>query len=148
MGTEFDPVSSSDNCGVASVINDFNGLATLAGAQIPDDTTIEWTVQDASGNSDNCGFTVTVLDTQDPTVSCIADPTRNADAGECFYTVIGTEFDPTGSADNCAVATVTNDFNGLATLAGAEIPSGTTVIWTATDATGNTGTCRLYGHST
>ena len=25
---------------------------------------------------------------------------------------------------------MTNDFNGLTTLAGAEIPSGTTVVWT------------------
>ena len=141
VGTEFDPTASDDNCAVATVTNDFNGLTTLAGAEIPSGTTVVWTATDGAGNTGTCSFTVTVLDTQDPTVTCIADPTRNADAGECFYTVVGTEFDPTASDDNCAVATVTNDFNGLTTLAGAEIPSGTTVVWTATDGAGNTGTC-------
>jgi hypothetical protein len=87
VGTEFDPASSTDNCGVTITTNDFNGLATLAGAQIPDGTTIQWTVQDAAGNSDNCSFTVTVVDTQAPVVTCIANPTRNADAGECYYTL-------------------------------------------------------------
>ena len=85
-----------------------------------------WTATDGAGNTGTCSFTVTVLDTQDPTVSCIANPTRNADAGECFYTVVGAEFDPASSSDNCGVTITTNDFNGLATLAGAEIPSGTT----------------------
>ena len=106
VGTEFDPTASDDNCAVATVTNDFNGLTTLAGAEIPSGTTVVWTATDGAGNTGTCSFTVTVLDTQDPTVTCIADPTRNADAGECFYTVVGTEFDPTASDDNCAVATL------------------------------------------
>jgi hypothetical protein len=130
VGTEFDPTGSSDNCGVVSVTNDFNGLATLAGAQIPDGTVVTWTATDGSLNTGNCSFTVTVNDTQAPSVNCIADPTRNADAGQCYYTVVGTEFDPTSSSDNCGVVSVTNDFNGLTTLAGAQIPDGTTVTWT------------------
>jgi hypothetical protein len=38
---------------------------------------------------------------------------------------------PTATDDNCGIASVTNDFNGLSTLAGAVFPAGlTTVIWT------------------
>ncbi len=60
-GTEFDPTNSDDNCGVESVINDFNSLSTLDGAEIPiGTTTILWTVTDIAGNESTCNFDVTV----------------------------------------------------------------------------------------
>lgn len=63
-GTEFDLVSSSDNCAVDYLINDFNSLETLAGAELPaGENLIEWTVFDDAGNSGTCDFTVTVNST-------------------------------------------------------------------------------------
>lgn len=60
-GTEFDPVSTSDNCSVANVKNDFNNLATLANAEFPKGTTtVVWTVTDKSNNTNTCSFKVVV----------------------------------------------------------------------------------------
>ncbi|MEN8121991.1 MAG: T9SS type A sorting domain-containing protein, partial [Bacteroidota bacterium] len=63
-GTEFDPVSTSDNCVIASITNDFNDLETLDAAQFPiATTTVTWTVTDEAGNSATCSFDVTVTET-------------------------------------------------------------------------------------
>jgi gliding motility-associated-like protein len=142
-GTEFDPLTVSDNCLVQSLVNDYNGGSTLAGAEMPLGTTaITWTVTDGYGNTASCAFTVTVNDDEAPTVTCVGNQSRNADETICFYTVQGTEFDPTSSDDNCSVAGLVNDFNNTATLDGAEIPLGTTtIVWTITDATGNSSSC-------
>lgn len=60
-GDEFDPTETSDNCGVASIENDFNNQSTLAGAQIPEGiTTIVWTIEDEAGNTNSCNFDITV----------------------------------------------------------------------------------------
>lgn len=60
-GSEFDPPTTSDNCGVASLINDFNNLSTLNGVEIPvGTTTIVWTITDAAGNQKTCSFDVIV----------------------------------------------------------------------------------------
>ncbi|MBN2892728.1 MAG: T9SS type A sorting domain-containing protein [Bacteroidales bacterium] len=60
-GTLFDPVSIDDNCGVASVENDFNNLTTLDGAQLSEGTTtIIWTITDDGGNIVTCSFDVLV----------------------------------------------------------------------------------------
>lgn len=93
----------------------------------------------------SCGsMTVTVEDTEDPTITCaIPAPAYSNDGGECFYTVPDNSFDPTATDDNCAIALVINDFNSANTLNGAQLPVGTTtVIWTVTDAAGNTATCQ------
>ena len=143
VGTEFDPTSTDDNCGIASVTNDFNGGATLGGAVFPlGTTTVVWTITDNASNTATCSFDVVVSDNEDPTISCVADQPKDSDAGTCTYTVVGTEFDPTSTDDNCGIASVTNDFNGGATLGGAVFPLGTTtVVWTITDNASNTATC-------
>ncbi len=100
-----------------------------------------WTQQQKINASDVCSFDITVTDAEGPTISCPADTTVNNDTGSCSYTVVGTGWDASFT-DNCAGGTITNDFNNTGTLAGAIFPIGnTTVIWTATDAAGNTSTC-------
>ncbi|MBN2664529.1 MAG: hypothetical protein JXR68_12840 [Bacteroidales bacterium] len=37
--TEFDPTNYSDNCEIATVINDFNSSSTLENAQLPEGAT-------------------------------------------------------------------------------------------------------------
>ena len=96
----------------------------------------------------SCSFTVTVNDDDAPTVSCVAPQTRGTDAPACTYTAVGTEFDPTGSNDNCAVTSTTYSLSGVTmgsgsnTLAGVVFNKGvTTVTWTVLDAAGNMGSC-------
>lgn len=61
QGNELNPISVSDNCGIASLINDFNDSETLSDAIIPlGTTTIEWSATDESGNNATCLFDVTV----------------------------------------------------------------------------------------
>ncbi|MDX9727666.1 MAG: DUF2341 domain-containing protein, partial [Bacteroidales bacterium] len=99
--SSLDPVSSSDNCGVQWIINDFSGTSTLSGTQFPvGTTTVTWTVTDNHGNIATCDQTVTVVDTQDPTITCPAEVLNiPADLNQCYATgvALGT---PT-TADNC-----------------------------------------------
>ncbi|MEZ0130161.1 choice-of-anchor D domain-containing protein, partial [Flavobacterium sp. LBUM151] len=98
-------------------------------------------VTDNNGNISSVNATITIEDKTLPTIVCATPASSyNNDLGVCNYTVSDTSLDPTAT-DNCSV-TVSNDFNSTATLNGATFPLGTTtVIWTATDASGNTATC-------
>lgn len=59
-GTEFD-ITASDNCGVASIVNSYNGQSSLNGASLAEGThAITWTVTDIHGNHNTCIKTVTV----------------------------------------------------------------------------------------
>jgi gliding motility-associated-like protein len=118
---------TADNCTVATVSNDALASFPLGS------TTVIWTVTDAAGNTATCAQTVTVNDTQLPTITCPSDMIISTDADACEAT--GVNLGTPVTADNCTVATVTND-------APASFPLGsTTVIWTVTDAAGNTATC-------
>ncbi len=119
--------TASDSCG--SVMVTSNAPAQFNKGV----TTVTWTVTGPSGNTATCTQTVTVNDTQPPTISCPANVTVNANAGVCYATgvALGT---PTVS-DNCGSVTVTSN-------APAQFNTGvTTVTWSATDSSGNTATC-------
>ena len=99
------------------------------------------TVTDSIGQTASCAATVTVEDNEAPVITCAVNDTRNTDAGTSVYTVQGTEFDA-AFTDNCTNVTLTNDFNGTASLAGAVLPLGDTVVtWTVDDGNGNTTHC-------
>ena len=125
-------ISASDNCGVVST----NRLAGLAsGSLFPVGvTTNTYRVADAAGNTATCSFTVTVLDTELPTLTCPANRVVGTDLGQCFATGVnlGT---PLATNDNCGIRTVTNN-------APVQYAKGvTTVIWTVVDTSGNFQTC-------
>ena len=143
QGAEFNPTATGDNCSILSVTNNLTGTNTLAGYVFDLGTTgVTWTITDGSGNTAQCSYDVTVNDTQDPTISCVADQTRDADAGVCTYTAQGAEFNPTATGDNCSILNVTNNLTGTNTLAGYVFDLGTTgVTWTITDGSGNTAQC-------
>ena len=130
----------ADNCTVNPVVAFVSDLSD--GNSCPEVITRTYSVTDACGNTINVTQTITIDDTIDPTISCVTDQTRTTDTGACTYTSVGTEFDPIATGDNCAVASITNDFNGTNTLTGEIFPVGvTTVIWTITDNCGNSAAC-------
>ncbi len=102
------------------------------------------TVTNSSLGCDNSdSWTINSNDTEDPTITCATPAgSYNNDAGECYYIIPDNSLDPTATGDNCAVASVVNNFNSTSTLNGAQFPVGTTtVIWTVTDDAGNSATC-------
>ncbi|WP_345143006.1 HYR domain-containing protein [Flavobacterium ginsengiterrae] len=121
--------ATSDNCSGAVTVSNNAPTSFPLG-----NTAVTWTAKDAAGNTQTCTQTVTVNDTQKPTITCPSNVTVSADANSCSATgvVLGT---PTTS-DNCSGAvTVSNN-------APTSFPLGnTTVTWTAKDAAGNTQTC-------
>jgi len=143
IGTEFDPISPDDNCGVDSIYNNINGGTSLAGVAFSLPTTnVIWTINDVNGNTNTCSFDVNVFDTEYPTITCDTNQIFDTDLSFCTYTNsnIGS-LDPI-TGDNCGILSITNSFNGSDTLDGAIFNTGTTIInWTITDINGNPSTC-------
>src|SRR5205823_14447771 len=118
--------SINDNCPGATFAND--APATFAKGN----TTVTWTVTDASGNIATATQVVTVEDHENPTITAPVAITVNTDAGQCSASHV--ELGTPSIADNCPGATFSTD-------APAIFAKGkTTVTWTATDASGNTAT--------
>ena len=115
----------ADNCS-ATVVS--NAPATFAKGN----TTVTWTATDASGNVATATQTVTVNDTELPTISAPAAVTASTNAGQCLAT--GVTLGNALAGDNCTGVVVSN--NAPTTFA----KGATTVTWTATDASGNTAT--------
>ncbi|GAB3873899.1 hypothetical protein GCM10028824_26260 [Hymenobacter segetis] len=94
--------------------------------------TVTLTATDAAGHSSSMPATVTVVDTQLPTIAAPAAVAATTDSGQCSAS--GVALGSAVAGDNCAGAVVTNN-------APAIFPKGlTTVTWTATDASGNVAT--------
>ena len=93
------------------------------------------TATDAAGNTAQCGFNVTVNDTEDPVVTCPADITVGNDPGECGAIV---NYNVTAT-DNCPGVGVEVD-----PASGSFFIVGTTPVGAlATDAAGNTADCNF-----
>jgi gliding motility-associated-like protein len=126
-GVSLGTPNTADNCSVSTVTNNAPAIYPLGA------TTVTWTVTDGSGNTASCIQTVTVIDNTVPTITCPAPVSVVADAGVC--TAAGVVLGTPTTADNCSVASVTNN-------APATFPLGTTTVtWTVTDGSGNTATC-------
>jgi len=117
---------ATDNCGVASVINDASTLPLGI-------TLVNWTVTDDAGNTATCTQNVTVTDQEDPTIVCPMDVAVPNDSG--VNSASGVNLGTPTIDDNCGVLTVVN--NAVEPYAAGN----TTVTWTVTDSAGNTATC-------
>ncbi|MEZ4873970.1 MAG: HYR domain-containing protein [Flavobacteriaceae bacterium] len=129
----------NDNC--LAFFAQVQGLAS--GSSFPVGTTTNtWVAADFGGNQVDCSFTVTVIDTTPPSITCnFSTVNAQNDPGQCTRTVVSTAFNPIVS-DNCSSVIVTNDFTNTNTLVGAALPVGQTIVtWTAEDINGNTSTC-------
>jgi parallel beta-helix repeat protein len=126
-------VTAADNCGTVTVsfINDVITNRTCANRFTVIRT---YRATDSAHNSSTCQQTITVNDTAPPTITCPADVTTNTDVGQCFAS--GVALGSPAVSDDCGGAvTVTNGAPGT-------FAQGTNlVVWTATDACGNSSTC-------
>ncbi|MDP4260939.1 MAG: HYR domain-containing protein [Bacteroidota bacterium] len=126
-------VTYSGNCGNA-VLQQTTGLPS--GSIFPVGvTTNTFVVTDAAGGTATCSFTVTIHDTQKPTISCPGNIVKNTDPGTCGAIVTYS----VTYGDNCSKATL-QQIMGLAS--GATFPAGVTVNkFAVTDSSGNTDSC-------
>jgi len=123
-----------DACG--AVLSQTDGSGLTSGAIFPVGVTTQtFTLTDASGNTLNASFTITITDNEQPTVTnCPSNITATASAAGCGTNISWVE--PVAS-DNCpAVAVVSTHAPGSFFSVGT-----TTVTYTATDAAGNTASC-------
>jgi len=126
--------TASDNCAGVGVVT----LSPASGSFFSrGTTTVTASVTDAAGNAASCQFTVTVSDTQAPTITCPANIAMSAAAGQCGAVV--TFATPTAT-DNCpGVGAVT-----LSPASGAFFAVGTTTVTASvTDAAGNAASCQF-----
>ncbi len=118
----------SDNCpGVgAAFCNPLSGSTFPRGT-----TTVNCSATDSSANTATCSFTVTVNDTQPPTITC--PPNQTVAAG--VPTLVN--YPPPTVLDNCPAVTA-----GCVPPSGSLFPVGTTTVTcTATDGSANTAIC-------
>ena len=126
--------TTSDNCGVKTVTNDFNNTADASGTYPVGTTTVVWTVTDVHGNTNTCTQEITVTDDQLPVITAGDNITQTADEGICGAMISIT---PATATDNCSVTAPEGTRDDGQAL-DAEYPVGTTTItWTATDIHGN-----------
>ncbi|MFZ6053482.1 HYR domain-containing protein, partial [Halocola ammonii] len=129
--------TTSDNCDPGVVVTQSPAVGTVLSGEGTIQV-IVLTATDASGNSSDCSFTITLIDDIDPTITCPADFDEATDANCEFsipdYTSLGT------ATDNCdADVTITQSPAVGNVLSG----EGTTqtITLTATDNAGNTSDC-------
>jgi len=126
--------TAADNCPgatVAYVSGGTSGSTFLKGI-----TTVVWKATDSANLTATCSFTVTVNDTQAPTIACPANIVRGTDPNLCSAVVAYTT---PAFSDNCPGVTAMHTSGGTS---GSAFPKGqTTVIWIATDAANLTKTC-------
>jgi gliding motility-associated-like protein len=127
------PPTITDNCSAGLVITSTHNPGDI----FPVGTTVvTYTATDGSGNSVNCSFNVTIIDSIAPVVNnCPSNITVNNTFNTCGAVVSWT---PPTFTDNCngAVNVMASHFPGTI------FPIGSTVVtYTATDAAGNTSVC-------
>ncbi|XP_072177721.1 hyalin-like [Diadema setosum] len=125
---------ASDNSGNVNVIRDTNG--TTADIFPIGISRVWYTALDDAGNRNNCSFVVTIIDKENPVITCIGPPMVYTDSGLSTAVVTWTEptvADNSGSAD---VSLVGPGVNGGRFSIGK-----TNVTYRGTDAAGNSDEC-------
>ena len=127
-GVTLGTATTADNCSVVSTTNDAPTTFPLG------TTTVTYTVTDGSGNTATATQIVTVVDNINPTITAPIAVSVNVNAGTCGALATGFTLGTATTADNCSVASTTND-------APITFPLGTTTVtWIVTDGSGNTAT--------
>lgn len=126
--------TATDNCGAAATEHISGGIS---GGMFPLGTTIvTWKATDGRNLTATCTFTITIMDSQTPNITCPANIARSTDPGQCTATVM---YANPAYSDNCPGAGLDHLSGGTS---GSAFPKGTTtVVWMATDVANNTRTC-------
>jgi gliding motility-associated-like protein len=134
------PPMANDNCDTSLTIVQIDTTGYVSGNLFPvGSTEIVYAVADMAGNSDTCSFTITVVDTAAPMISCLSDTSIFNDPDSCgaiFNYAMPTAY------DNCDVLfdTIKIDTSGYSS--GDLFPIGTTEIsYVYRDLSGNADTC-------
>ena len=107
----------------------------VSGASFPvGDTDVTFTATDGAGNFVVVGFTVTVLDVEDPGVTSLTPVTQSTDPGQCAAAVTYAAPTPTDNCPGVVMSLTSGPSSGSVFTVG-----DTDVTFTATDAAGNTG---------
>jgi len=137
--------TTNDNCGINSEIAQVGGTTIdPLTYQFPVGVTIvTWIVEDNAGNTASCTQEVTVIDDENPAITCPGDVTAYTSddgTGDCSTTAnLGTP----ATDDNCGVNTVITQVGGTTIdPLTYQFPVGiTTVTWIVEDDAGNTANC-------
>ena len=125
-GVDIGTATAYDNCNVASVTNDAPATFPIG------ETLVTWTTEDDAGLTATATQKVTVTDNEVPTITAPADVDANNNPGSCNAT--GIDLGSATTDDNCGVASIVNNAPAMFLL------GPTTVIWIATDNSGNSAT--------
>jgi gliding motility-associated-like protein len=115
----------TDDCAILSLINNAPAIFPLG------TTTVTWTATDINGNSAQSIQLVTVNDNINPVIFAPADVVIDANAA-CEATLVALGSPVT--SDNCSILSVTNNAPSAFQI------GVTNIIWTVSDAAGNTAT--------
>ena len=117
---------------LGSITNNYNNSSNASGTYPVGVTNVVWTIVDCSGDSHTCNQTVTVIDNQNPVITCPANISVNNTTGLCGANV---NFAATAT-DNCSASITYSKARGSFFAKGT-----TTVTATATDPAGNSASC-------
>ncbi|MBK9109586.1 MAG: HYR domain-containing protein [Saprospiraceae bacterium] len=141
QNTEFDYISSSDNCAVTTIEFSFSGASSGTGLTSLRDTvfnvgetTIQWIAKDAFQNSSFCQFTLTVQDTFKPQAYCNNFDIYLNSAGSFE---LDAENINNNSSDVCGMLSFNLNKSGFS----CEDVGSETIILTVTDLHSNSSTC-------
>ena len=127
--------TATANCGSVTPIGTRSDGQALNAPYPKGVSTISWSATDSSGNTATALQTITVNDCEQPTISCPMI-TQCTDPGTCSATVTPTAV----ATDNCDLVTPTGIRSDGQPLSSPYPKGVTTITWTATDSSGNTGT--------
>jgi len=134
-------VTITDNCTTVVQLTDQHSDSDPSGT-CPSTIIRTYSITDECGNTSTLTQTITVDDQTIPQITCPSDQVRDVHPNAPTYAAHGNEFDYVSATDNCGNVTVTNNLDNTNSLAGHIFDLGVTeVIWTATDACGNTASC-------
>jgi len=127
--------TTSDNCSTSTITPQRSDNLNLSDPYPLGETTIIWTVTDASDNIATCSQTINVLDVTAPGINCPVLLPQPVEAGLCGATV----FFDVETSDACGNSSITLSYSHNP---GSFFPVGTTqVTVTAEDEAGNQNTC-------
>jgi len=132
----YSPTTNGGACGTVS-------CSPASGSFFPVGTTTVTCTSNGGAGPDMCVFTVTVVDTQLPTISCPSNITTTLAASCPIATNSGPISFTVTASDNCpGVTFVCKDQNGNVVTSGQPFPVGTTTVTcTAKDTAGNMAMC-------